>query len=128
MMSQEWVKDTREAWEREANEALRRAGCGERIDHRSLAERRDEAERSGDLERAAELSRKPNVHLGAQAYRAGELERRDEAERSGVLERAERVEKDNEALVEERDGLIERIKAWEKEREREWVHGGGFNR
>ena len=151
MMSREWVKDTREAWEREANEALRRAGCGERIDHRSLAERRDEAERSGDLEQAAELSRKPNAHLGAQAYRAGELERRDEAERSGVLERAERVEKDNEALRQERDGLIERIKekiagiyrelqalpekireagerikAWEKEREREWVHGRGF--
>ena len=110
MMSREWVKDTREAWAREANKALERAGCGERIDHRSLAERRDEAERSGDLERAAELSRKPNVHLGAQAYRAGELERRDEAERSGVLERAERVEKDNEALRQERDGLIERIK------------------
>ena len=153
MMSREWVKDTREAWERKANEALERAGCGERIDHRSLAERRDEAERSGDLERAAELSRKPNVHLGAQAYRAGELERRDEAERSGVLERAEGVEKDNEALRLERDGLIERIKekiagiyqelqalpekirragerikAWEKEREREWVHGGGFER
>ena len=153
MMSREWVKDTREAWEREANEALRRAGCGERIDHRSLAERRDEAHRAGDLEQAAELSRKPNVHLGAQAYRAGELERRDEAERSGVLERAERVEKDNEALRQERDGLIERIKekiagiyqelqalpekirragerikAWEKEREREWVHGGGFER
>ena len=54
MMSREWVKDTREAWERAANEALRRAGCGERIDHRSLAERRDEAERSGDLEQAAE--------------------------------------------------------------------------
>ena len=153
MMSREWVKDTREAWERAANKALERAGCGERIDHRSLAERRDEAERSGDLEQAAELSRKPNVHLGAQAYRAGELERRDEAERSGVLARAERVEKDNQALRQERDGLIERIKeriagiyqelqalpekirgagerikAWEKEREREWVHGGGFER
>ena len=69
MMSREWVKDTREAWERAANEALERAGYGERIDHRSLAERRDEAERSGDLEQAAELSRKPNVHLGPQAYR-----------------------------------------------------------
>ena len=43
MMSREWVKDTREAWERAANKALERAGCGERIDHRSLAERRDEA-------------------------------------------------------------------------------------
>ena len=52
-----------------------RAGYGERIDHRSLAERRDAAERSGDLERAAELSREPNVHLGPLAYRAGDLER-----------------------------------------------------
>ena len=66
---QAWLEDTRKAWEREANGALERAGCGERIDHRSLAERRDEAERAGDLERAAELSRKPNVHLGPQALR-----------------------------------------------------------
>ena len=57
MMSREWVKDTREAWERAANKALGRAGREERVDHRNLAERRDEAERSGDLERAAELSR-----------------------------------------------------------------------
>ena len=154
MMSREWVKDTREAWARGTNQALERAGQGERIDHRSLAERRDEAERSGDLERAAELSRKPNVHLGPQAYRAGDLEQEGRrGERSGVLERAERVEKDNQALVEERDGLIERIKeriagiyrelqalpekiravgervkAWEKEQDREWVHGGGYER
>ena len=71
---QAWLEQTREAWAREANEALERAGCGERIDHRSLAELRDEAERSGDLERAAELSREPNVHLGPEAYRAGDLE------------------------------------------------------
>ena len=51
---QAWVEDTRKAWEREANGALRRAGYGERIDHRSLAERRDAAERSGDLEGAAQ--------------------------------------------------------------------------
>ena len=75
MMSREWVKDTREAWERAANEALERAGREERVDHRSLASLRDEAERSGDLERAAELSREPNVHLGPEAYRAGDLER-----------------------------------------------------
>ena len=37
------------------------------------------------LERAAELSRKPNVHLGPQAYRAGDLEREGRGERSGVL-------------------------------------------
>ena len=117
MMSREWVKDTREAWERAANKALERAGRGERIDHRSLAERRDVAERAGDLEQAAELSRKPNVHLGPQAYRAGDLERedrgerRDEAQRSGVLAWAERVEQGNQALRQERDGgIIERIK------------------
>ena len=70
MMSREWVKDTREAWERAANEALERAGRGERIDRRSLAERRDVAERAGDLKRAAQLSREPNVHLGPERYRA----------------------------------------------------------
>ena len=115
--ARDWMDKTREAWEREANEALERAGYGERIDRRSLAERRDEAYQAGDLERAAELSRKPNVHLGPQAYRAGDLERedrgerRDETERSGVLARAERVEQGNQALRQERDGgIIERIK------------------
>ena len=156
---QAWLEQTRKAWAREANEALEHAGREERVDHRSLASLRDEAERSGDLERAAELSREPNVHLGPEAYRAGDLERvsRDEqrtgVEISGVLARAERVEKDNEALRQERDGLIdrikeriaaiyrelqellekirvvrERIKEWEKERDREWVHGGGYER
>ena len=69
-MPQAWLEDTRKAWEREANAALERAGRGERIDHRSLAERRDVAERSGDLQQAAELSREPNVHLGPERYRA----------------------------------------------------------
>ena len=85
MMSREWVKDTREAWAREANAALERAGREERVDHRSLASLRDEAERSGDLERAAELSREPNVHLGPEAYRAdrGGARGRDERSRAG---------------------------------------------
>ena len=117
-MPQAWLEDTRKAWEREANEALERAGYGERIDHRSLADRRDAAERSGDLELAAELSREPNVHLGPMAYRAGDLERAgqgeaaagEKAQISGVLVRAERVEKDNQELAEERNGLVERIK------------------
>ena len=30
MMSREWVKDTREAWERAGNEALEREGRGEK--------------------------------------------------------------------------------------------------
>ena len=63
---QAWLEQTREAWAQEANRALEQAGRGERIDHRSLADLRDEAHRDGDLERAAELSREPNVHLGPQ--------------------------------------------------------------
>ena len=105
-MPQAWLEDTRKAWEREANAALERSGYGERIDHRSLAERRDGAERSGDLERAAELSRKPNVHLGPQALR--ELPGGAE---SFVHQKAERVEKDNAALVEERDGYMKQLRA-----------------
>ena len=107
---QAWLEDTRKAWEREANAALERAGRGERIDHRSLAERRDVAERSGDLERAAELSREPNVHLGPQALR--ELPGGAE---SFVHQKAERVEKNNQAMVEERDGYMKQIEeriAW----------------
>ena len=97
MMSREWVKDTREAWEKETNEALERAGREERVDHRSLAERRDEAERSGDLERAAELSREPNVHLGPEAYRAdrgGASETVQKAVRVGAINAAEQGERD----------------------------------
>ena len=97
MMSREWVKDTREAWEKETNKALERAGREERVDHRSLAERRDEAERSGDLERAAELSREPNVHLGPEAYRAdrgGASETVQKAVRVGAMNAAEQGERD----------------------------------
>ena len=109
-MPQAWLEDTRKAWAREANAALERAGRGERIDHRSLAERRDVAERSGDLQQAAELSREPNVHLGPQALR--QLPGRAE---SFVHQKAERVEKNNQAMVEERDGYIKQIEkqiAW----------------
>ena len=109
-MPQAWLEDTRKAWAREANAALERAGYGERIDHRSLAERRDVAERSGDLQQAAELSREPNVHLGPQALK--ELPGRAE---SFVHQKAERVEKNNQAMVEERDGSIKKIEeriAW----------------
>ena len=90
-MPQAWLEDTRKAWAREANAALERAGRGDRIDHRSLAERRDVAERSGDLQQAAELSREPNVHLGPERYRAmrgGE---------SATVQRAGRVDQVNAA-------------------------------
>ena len=103
---QTWLEQTRKVWEREANEALDRAGREERIDHRSLAERRDAAYRSGDLERASELSREPNVHLGPQAF--GKLPGETD---SFVQQKAERVETANQELRRERDGMDERIEA-----------------
>ena len=65
----DWLDTTRQAWEQAANRALAQAGRAERIDGRSLADRREVAHRDGDLERAAELSREPNVHLGPERYR-----------------------------------------------------------
>ena len=65
----DWLDTTRQAWEQTANRALAQAGREERIDGRSLADRRDAAHREGDLERAAALSREPNVHLGPERYR-----------------------------------------------------------
>ena len=52
----DWLDTTRQAWEQTANRALAQAGLAERIDGRSLPDRRDAAHREGDLERAAELS------------------------------------------------------------------------
>ena len=103
MMSQEWVKDTREAWERSANKELARAGREERVDHRSLAER------SGDLERAAELSREPNVHLGPERYRmiqGGPSETIQQAVRVGAMNAAEQGE---------RDAGSRQVERWERE-------------
>ena len=103
----DWLSKTRERWEREANRALERAGAGERIDHRSLAERREEANRAGNLERAAELSREPNVHLGPERYRTlggGESE---------TVARAREVEERNAEDLNEREAdrrQVERLK------------------
>ena len=94
----DWLENTRKAWEQTANQALERAGREERIDGRSLAERRDEAYRSGDLARAAELSREPNVHLGPSRHREG-----SGAAAQEKLQKAERVEQGNRADAAERD-------------------------
>ena len=48
----DWLDKTRQAWEQTANRALEQAGRAERIDGRSLPDRRDAAHREGDLERA----------------------------------------------------------------------------
>ena len=105
-MPQEWLERTRQEWAQTANEALGRGGHGERIDHRSLAERRDEAERAGDLEGAAELSRQPGVHLGPMGLRELPNE-----EPSGANQKAGRVERDNQKLQEERREIDREIEA-----------------
>ena len=84
-MPKEWLEQTRQTWEQTANLALEQAGREERIDGRSLAERRDAAHREGDLERAAELNREPNVPRGPGRY----LEKRGRA--SATVAQAERV-------------------------------------
>ena len=117
-MPQAWLEDTRKAWEREANAALERAGRGERIDHRSLAERRDVAERSGDLKQAAELSREPNVHLGPERYRAmrggasAAVQRAGRVDQVNAADRGERAtdSRQVERLGRETAGIEERLK------------------
>jgi hypothetical protein len=54
----------RAVWSGLQNEALERAGAGERVDHRSLEAQREVAEARGDLVVAEELDRAPEVKLG----------------------------------------------------------------
>ena len=111
MMSKEWLEQTREAWAQEANQALERAGRGERIDHRSLAAQRDEAHRNGDKERATQLNREPGVHLGPQVYDWSGEKHPD----STVKQRDADVDRYNRGLERERggiDGDIERTERW----------------
>ena len=73
--SKELLARWRHGWAEQANLALKRAGRGERIDHRSLEAQRDEAHRNGDLDRAEKLDRDPEIHLGRSAWmmaRSGE--------------------------------------------------------
>ena len=83
LMNPDWIAQTREVWEQEANRALERAGQQDRVDHRSLAVRRDEALARGDLERAAELSREPG-RTPWSAEAAGRLNRASASRRSGA--------------------------------------------
>ncbi len=92
LMNPDWIAQTRQVWEQEANRALERAGRSERINHRSLAEQFAEAERSGDLERAAVLSREPSVHRGPQHRQAD----------STVKQRVGEVDRINRGLERER--------------------------
>ena len=105
----DWLDTTRQAWEQAANRALEQAGRAERIDGRSLPDRRDAAHREGDLERAAELSREPNVHRGPGQYL------KDRGRASATVAQAEAVEQRTATARAERDADRRQVERFERE-------------
>ena len=69
------IAEVREIWADRVNDSLERAGQEERVDHRSLADQREEAQRNHEPERAAELDREPQIKLG---WKVVQMERRGE--------------------------------------------------
>ena len=65
LQAREWPERIRQGWAAECNRALKRAGRGERIDPRTLAEQARAALKKGDLDQAAELARTPEPKRGA---------------------------------------------------------------
>ena len=63
----ECVGEWRSGWARDVNAFLRRAGCRNRVDHRTLAAQRADALAAGDDELAAKLDRAPGRHYGRAA-------------------------------------------------------------
>ena len=105
----DWLDKTRQAWEQTANRALAQAGRAERIDGRSLPDRRDAAHREGDLERAAELSREPNVHRGPGQYL------KDRGRASATVAQAKAVEQRTATALAERDADRRQVERLEQE-------------
>ena len=109
------IERVREVWAGLTNRALERDGVGERVDHRSLATRREaalevvqdqarpEPERQAAERQAQDLDREPTVHLGPAA---AAIERRGEGSERGDQMRA--VQGRNE----ERRGLWQQVREW----------------
>ena len=109
------VEQLRDVWGGLTNRALEREGVGERVDHRSLAARREaaldvvqdqarpESERQAAERQAQDLDREPTVHLGPAAVA---IERRGEGSERGDQMRA--VQGRNE----ERAGLWQQVREW----------------
>ena len=115
LQGKKWLIQTRKAWEREANRALENAGRQERIDCRSLADRREAALAKGDLEEAAEFSREPGVHLGPQGLKTPD----EKDPLPGVAAKAAAVEQHNMEMRWERRRVDEDL---EKEKKfLEWL-------
>jgi hypothetical protein len=94
------IEQVRALWAETSNRRLERAGETERIDHRSLAEQRQQALAAGDIIRSAELDRAPETKLG---WKASAMERRGvETERGQQLREVKRENG-------ERRGILERL-------------------
>ena len=116
-----WLEQTRASWAEQANRALARAGCPERIHAGSLAQQLTEAEHRGNADEIARLAhREPGVHLGphnlARVERGESLERVAEVgsveDRNQALaaERAD-VSRMEQALHHVRDEIAKAVKA-----------------
>ena len=114
LQGKRWLRQTRKSWESAANRALAEAGRGERIDCRSLADRRDDAMVRGDLEEAAEFSREPEVHLGPAALKTPD----EKDSLPGITAKAAAVQEHNSALRFERTRVDEDLEKEKKLLER----------
>lgn len=81
----ERLEGWRAAWADHANRALERAGCDERIDHRSLKDQREAARERGDAEKEEDLGREP---LGKVPLAAVAMERKGTPTDRGDEQRA----------------------------------------
>ena len=94
----ELLSEWREAWARDTNQALERAGHRARIDHRSLAEQHQEALGKGHYEKAERLDRDPEPHYGKGAWMAART-----GEPNERTERGAAVKKINQGYEAERE-------------------------
>ena len=110
LQGKRWLRQMRKDWETAANRALEQAGRPERIDCRSLADRREAALARGDLEEAAEFSREPEVHLGAAALQASN----EKDPLPGITAKAAAVQEHNAELRFERTRVDEDLQKEKK--------------
>lgn len=110
LQGKRWLRETRKSWETVTNRALAKAGREERIDCRSLADRRDAALARGDLEEEAEFSREPEVHLGPAALKTPD----EKDPLPGITAKAAAVQEHNAALRFERTRVDEDLEKEKK--------------
>ena len=96
LQAREWPERIRQGWSTECNRALERAGRGERIDPRTLAEQARAALKKGDLDQAAELARTPEPKRGAGDAIQRRYERGQASEPSRAVAAWKRVRSANE--------------------------------